>query len=695
MARIGTLATNTVLINQLFETTRRLQNEQIQLSSEKVSQTYSGIAAESQRLVTYENAVTALNQFVTNNGAIQTRLDIASSALEAIQDTIADFEGELQRFQASAVKDRAAADHLQNAAFRAMANLSTYLNTEADGRFIFAGGRVDRQPVELPYSSLAAFQAAFNGSTVTYPTTRSAQLENFSLAKDGNNVTNWLTFRRDNGASPPAGRITSATAQFTNVAVGSTITISGTASNNGTYTVKAVGGGGTTIDIATEMLTDETTVPINVTYPNPNVVNATITLSTTATFNRANGTITYNGSDLAAIPAGSSITVAASANNNGTYTVSTNTAGAITIVQKKLTDEGASTSFQNTAAGTITFTNVGAAGTDTITLPAGTVAGLATAPTAGTTFKVTGTGATDGTYTVVSVAGDVITIAENLAATTATTDDAATIVFGPSAYFQFAAAANTITFTNNAAPTKDTIASTVAGAFSSLKAGMKVKLTGSSSTNGNNDTYTIDSVSSDGKTLTIKEDLPAATVTDATDVINFLVMTAPGTIAATPYYRGDAINLSHRPSTQREVDWDLTAADPAFEKAFRAMALIAQGAFGSEGGLDQNTSRVNQALYLVRSSLAVTVTGTPPFGTEEIGSIEAVTQRIGYKQVLLKETNEVHVSFRSFLETRMNKIENIDRTEVMTNILDDSRTLEASYQALARIRELTLVNFLS
>jgi flagellin-like hook-associated protein FlgL len=694
MSRIGTLPSNNVLINHLFDVNRRLQNEQIQLSTEKVSQTYSGISAESQRLVTYENSFAALGQFIDNNDAVSTRLEIATSAVEAMRETVRDFESELQRFQASAVKDRAAADHLQNAAFRALANMSTYLNTEADGRFIFAGGRVDQVPVDFPYSSLAAFQAAFDGSTVTYPTTRSAHLEKFSLSKDGNSVTNWLTFRRDNGASPPVGRITSATAQFANVAVGSTITISGTANNNGTYTVKAVGGGGTTVDIVTEMLTDETSVPITVTYPNPNQVNATITLTTTATFNRQNGTITYNASDLAAIPAGSAITVAGSASNNSTYTVSSNSASVITIVQKKLTDEGASTVFQNTAGGTITFTDVGAAGTDTITLPAGTVAGLSPAPTAGTTFKITGTGATDGTYTVVSVAGDVITVAENIAATTNTTDNAATIVFGPSAYFQFAAAANTITFTNNVAPTKDTIASTVASAFSSLKAGMQIKLTGSSSTNGDNDTYTIDSVSSDGKTLTIKEDLPAATVTDATDVINFLVMTAPGTVAATPYYHGDVINLSHRPSTQREVDWDLTAIDPAFEKALRAMGLIAQGAFGSEGGLDQNISRVNQASYLVRSSLAVTVTGTPPFGTEEIGSIEAVEQRIGYKQVLLEETNDVHTAFRNFLQTGMNRIENIDRTEVMMNILDDTRTLEASYQALARIRELTLVNFL-
>ena len=84
MSRIGTLASNTVLVNQLFETTRRLQNEQLQLSSEKVSQVYSGIAADSQRLVTHENSFAALGQFITNNEAVGTRLDIAATALEAI-----------------------------------------------------------------------------------------------------------------------------------------------------------------------------------------------------------------------------------------------------------------------------------------------------------------------------------------------------------------------------------------------------------------------------------------------------------------------------------------------------------------------------------------------------------------------------------------------------------------------------------
>lgn len=692
MSRIATLATNSVLINQLFDVNRRLQNQQIQLSTEKVSQTYSGISAESQRLVSHENSFAALGQFITNNDAIGTRLDIAAAAIDAMQSTIQDFEGDLQRFQASAVKDRAAADHLQSAAFRALANMSTYLNTEADGRFIFAGGRVDRVPVDFSYGSLAAFQTAFDGSTVTYPTTRTAHLENFSLSKDGNEATNWLNFERDNLGSPARGRITSTTAQFANVAVGSTITISGTASNNGTYTVAAVGGSGTTIDVVTEMLTDETAAPITATYPDLTIPGATFTLTATATFNRAANTINHGGA-LNAIPVGSAFTVSGSASNNGTYTVTSNTGGVITIVAKRLTNEAARSYYANTAGNNITFTNNVAAATDTIAGPAGTFSGLAVGRQV-TVFGTTG-GTFNGTYTVNAVAGDgsSITIDENLPAATAVDANVA-IAFLSSAspYFNFTSAAGDITFTNNTAPTKDTI-TTVAGDFSTLKPGMKVWLTGGAGANGNNDTYTVDSVSTNGKTITIREDLPAATATDA-NAIRFLVPQAPGTVAATPYYRGDVINLSHRPSTQREFDWDLTGIDPAFEKALRAMGLIAQGAFGSEGGLDQNISRVNQAAYLVRSSLAVTVTGTPPFGTEEIGSIEAVTQRIGYKQVLLKETNEVHVSFRNFLETGMNRIENIDRTKVIANILDDTRTLEASYQALARIRELTLVNFL-
>ncbi len=696
MTRVATYASNNLLLSYLSETNRRLQNEQIQLTTGKKSQIYSGIATESQRLVAFENTYSSLDRFITNNDTADMRLNITTTAVDAMRGTVADFEEELQRYQSSAVKDRAAASQLQNSAFRSMVSMTNYLNTEADGRFVFAGGRVDMPPAELPFSTLAQFQTTYNGATITYPTTRDAHLADFSIAKDGNDQTNWLSFQQDNLATPPRGRITATTAQFANVAVGSKITISGTASNNGTYTVAAVGNGGKQIDVVTEMLTNEGPVGISISYPDPNTTNTTLSLTGSATFARTAGgddTITYTGGAFAAIPAGSVLTVAGSASNNGTYTVQSNTGGVITIATKKLTDEGAAIYYRNVSASSFTFTNNVAAATDTIAGPAGTFSGLA----AGMKVVLTGTaGGFDGTYTVNAVAanGSSITVDENLPAATATEATAA-ITFKSQAapYFNFTSLAGDITFTNNTAPTKDTI-TTVAGSFSTLKPGMKVVLTGGAGTNGDNDTYTVDSVSTDGKTITIREGLPAATVTDA-NAINFLVPQIPGTIAANPYYNGDKMDLSHRPSTTREIDWNLNAASAVFEKAFRAMGLIAQGAFQSEGGLDQNGQRISQALYLVRSSLYVTAQGSPPFGAEQAGSMEATQEDLGFKQVLLKETNNFHTKYRAYLENNMARIENADKNEVITHILDDTRVLEASYQTLARIRQLSLVNFLS
>ncbi len=60
----------------------------------------------------------------------------------------------------------------------------------------------------------------------------------------------------------------------------------------------------------------------------------------------------------------------------------------------------------------------------------------------------------------------------------------------------------------------------------------------------------------------------------------------------------------------------------------------------------------------------------------------------------MRDTNEAHTRFIAFLESRIADTENVDPLEAITSLLDESRALEASYQVLARIRELSLANFL-
>lgn len=509
--RVGSLSANNELINLILKTQRRIQERQTQVTSEKVSQVYSGLSRDAQRLVNLETVSQSLEQFVKNNDAMGLRIDVATDVVQSAQEVIGQFEDALTNYSIGGRKDETAVENIQDWAFRSLQSLQALLNTQADGRYVLSGARVLTPPADLGLTTIEDFQALYDGATVTYPTTRNAHLADFSIDDDGAGDTTWLVFARDAGAG--LSRITSTTAQFANIAVGTKITVSGTASNNGTYTVSAVGGGGTTIDIVTEMLTDEVAVPITVTYDDPSDRDNDLLLSATATFNRAASTINHGGA-LDDIAVGEAFTVADSASNDGTYTVASNTGGIITIVRKFLTDEGA-----------------------------------------------------------------------------------------------------------------------------------------------------------------------AAAEVD-------------GTIAADSYYNGDEVDLTHRVDKDRSFAFNLNGADPAFEKAIRAMALIAQGAFGSEGGLDQNPSRIDQAKYLLSSSLERVVVGTPPFGTELTSNLAYVEQTLGFNSVLLADTNDAHERFTGFLETSISDIENVDPTETITRLLDDTRALEASYQALARIRELSLVNFL-
>ena len=515
MTRIASLAANNQLVQLLLRTQSRLQDSEVQVASEKISQDYKGIALDSERLVNLENTRNALSRYVDNNTIAGVRLDIAGTTVEALRQTIDDFQGQLSSFHQFDAKGAVEVKDIQDAAFRALKTMEGFLNTEADGRFLFSGARVTTQPVDLGLADLAAFQARYDGTMVAYPTTRDAQLAEFSISANLTGDTTWLNFERDNGG---IGRITANDDSLDNLKVGTTITISSTASNNGTYQIASVNAAGNYITVVTEMLTTRAndTGGGNITLTTAADATLGVADFTDLSFNQATGVITAGGgTPFSALKAGEifTITNATDSGNNQIFTIESVTATTITIKQKKLTDEGAG-------------------------------------------------------------------------------------------------------------------------------------------------------------------------------------QTAAGTIAAASYYKGDETIVTHRMETNQTFDFDTTAVDPAFEKAMRAMAIIAQGVFGTEGGLEQNKTRVTDALYLLNNALSPTTSGTPPYGTEKAGNLRQLQVDLGFDLLLVRDTNERHTKFIAFLESRISDTENVDLLEAITRLLDESRALEASFQALARIRELSLSNFL-
>jgi hypothetical protein len=677
------------------------------------------LARNAERLINFETLNNSLESYVRTNEQVSTRLDVINSAVVGAQGTLLEFRDALVEFNTFGDNQEQNVRDVQDFAFKALQTMQSFLNTRVNGNFQFGGTRADVAPINIGSSTLTGFQSRFDGQLVQYPTTREAQLAQFTISKDiVDDKTNFLEFQRDDGTTPPVGRI-SATGvnNFKNVTVGSTIVVTGTGNNglnDGTYTVKDVDSSANKqfITVETVMLTDEAAgAAVTLTKPDGTTIQ-----SSTLTFNRANDTIVSSvGGELSSITAGTTIAVSGSGNNNGSFTVGSNDGTTLTISSQKLTDQGTA------AAPLLSFTNAG-----------------------------------------------------------------------------------TVTFTDNTAPAKDTITTGLAGSFSELRAGMKVVIA-SAANAANDQTVTVSSVSTDGSTITVDENVTADADAGA---VTLTTQQTGGTITALPFFSGDTRATTHRLSDRQSFEVDITAADPAFEKAFRAMALIAQGQFGTAGGLDQNENRVGEALFLISSALdnssnpnvtavsqietaefsgvtatdiqtltintvpagtavSITVPGsgttagiasamatainnnsslnglvkattdgtlvtltaatpgvgfsaissdggagtsanvtqltanvasltasTPPFGQEEVSNLEQLQRGIGFDQVLLQRINESHSTLRDFINSRIASFENVDQAEAVTRLLDDSRALEVSFQVLGRVRDLSLANFL-
>ncbi|MCW8916151.1 MAG: hypothetical protein OQK24_09900 [Magnetovibrio sp.] len=601
--RIANYATSTNLLSYLNISQTRMLDMQYRVSTQKISPDYQGIARNAQYLTNLENSLDHLNGYMKNNDLMDLRLSITNLALGGttegggIETTVKNFLSQLKTFKGLTGKTQDSIATIQQQAYNALLALEGDLNVTSGGRFLFGGGRVNDTPVDLGLTNLTDFQTKYNGSTTTYPTTRTAHIENFDISKDSSGTTNWLTFTQDgDGVTTTAGngRITATSAQFLNVEVGTTIEVTGTANNNGTYTVKTVDGAGMYIEVETRMLTDElNNAAATITLPDGSTLDATN--FTDLTFNRAgNSIVSATATALTSLTVGSSFTISGTAQNDGTYTVATNTSGTtLTIVENKLTDEG-------TAA------------TPTLDL--------------------------------------------NLTAQT------------------FSTANNTI--------------SAAAGTYSSLSAGMIIDITGAAV--GNNQSYTITNVSSDGSTLTVSQTI----ATDETVASNADVTEADGTISSVRYYGGDQLAQTHRVDEFRSFDFDINGLDPAFEKAIRAMSIIAQGAYGTEGGLDQNLTRLDDAIYLLQSAFDGSTTGTAPYGTELTSNIRSLITTNAYQVVLIEQTTKTHTTYKGYLEGQISSIEDSDPLETIVALQDEQNALEASYMSLARIRELSLVKFM-
>jgi len=200
--QIRDISANNIAVRHLMRTQYELFKTQTQVSTGKVSQDYKGISTQSQRLINTENTRTLLEKFQQDNVTTSFRLSGTETTTDTINGAIKNFYDSLRDFKLTGGNDPARIKDIQTEAFKGLQDIEGYLNTQLDGRYVYAGNRASTRPVDLGLTSLTAFQSRYDGIGTTYPTTRDAQMDNLNLSANPANGAGQRAHRcRRNGTA--------------------------------------------------------------------------------------------------------------------------------------------------------------------------------------------------------------------------------------------------------------------------------------------------------------------------------------------------------------------------------------------------------------------------------------------------------------------------------------------------------------
>jgi flagellar hook-associated protein 3 FlgL len=138
------------------------------------------------------------------------------------------------------------------------------------------------------------------------------------------------------------------------------------------------------------------------------------------------------------------------------------------------------------------------------------------------------------------------------------------------------------------------------------------------------------------------------------------------------YYQGDSTQLSVQADDQFTMTYGVTADEPAFERAIRALDVVIKNGPTDRAALDHALSLVSTAL----------------------DDLADVRTRIGVDRTAISDLKVKHEDFILSAEGTISDIENVDVTEALTILNNEEVNLQASFLTLSKLTGISLMNFL-
>mgnify|MGYP003700808329 CR=1 FL=1 len=146
MTRVSDAASHSLMLANLNQSIGRARDVQVQISTGKVGQEYASLGRESQRLISLETERAKVDRFVSNNGVVDLRLQ----KMETVVAQAMEIASEARALLVNAGHDGNAAElDLQGRMQGFLDSLAGLLNSEHNGRTLFAGARTDADPVDF------------------------------------------------------------------------------------------------------------------------------------------------------------------------------------------------------------------------------------------------------------------------------------------------------------------------------------------------------------------------------------------------------------------------------------------------------------------------------------------------------------------------------------------------------------------
>lgn len=175
--------------------------------------------------------------------------------------------------------------------------------------------------------------------------------------------------------------------------------------------------------------------------------------------------------------------------------------------------------------------------------------------------------------------------------------------------------------------------------------------------------------STDGRYLFAGADTNVQPVEDLDTVSN---ISSTGTVTAN-YYNGDNTDLVQNISKNVTLQYNIKANDPAFQNLIGAINLAIKA--------ERNHSDSNLAAAIDMANQAQV-------------SVSDVRSKVGSNLTTISQVGAEHENFKTYLSNTLSNTVNTDTAEASIQLSLDQSILTASFQAFARVSNLSLGNYL-